>query len=160
MCRIGHMTRRATPGSSRHALALLQSVLDLFVCGNIAADLSNRVGIGSARPCLPRNLTFRGWGTVGGRSRYSLYLSSRPCARAAGAIEVGQVVWVYECPCLSGSGRRPRCCALNLAIPEVALEARCLQVETPDAQFRSVEGQLQSIVAFRERRLLSPPLGE
>jgi hypothetical protein len=49
---------------------------------------------------------------------------------------------------------------VNLAMPEVALEVSCLEVEAPDAELASRQRQLQAIGAFRERRLLPPLLGE
>ena len=127
--RIGHVDGggQRPEQLTRHALALLQSVLDLFACGNIAADpqQSRRLPIGAPHDrAFHRNPTLVG---TGGRRKpiFDLVVLARAPRSRIGVVEAGQVVWMYECPCLSrGPGRRPRYMPVNLAIPEIALEAR------------------------------------
>ena len=49
---------------------------------------------------------------------------------------------------------------VNPPIPRVVFEAAGLRINAPDAEFGTIECQLQPIVAVLERRLIAPPLGE
>ena len=154
------------PGKGELRRALRQRLLGALALRDVARDAQQAhrpAGAISHRVALDRDPAGgRGFAAPAGQN--AILGPARgpglPC-HGEGRIEARQILRVHDAPNLGQRARRPRrVMAVDAAVALVAFEGICGQINAPDAQLGTAQGQPEALVAFAQGGLVAPALGE